>query len=64
MWDKLFWLWFALLAILFLVLSFEEAGTLTIIFGSLLVGLALIKLSGERSRSPRVRRSLLRKLSK
>lgn len=65
MWDKLFWLWFALLAVLFLVLFLEEAGTLTLVFGSLLVGLALIKLAVERSaRSPRVSRRLLRKLSR
>lgn len=64
MWDRLFWLWFFLVAVLFLMLFLEEGGTLTLVLGSLLVGLALIKLAGERSRPPRVRRRLLKKLSK
>ena len=63
MWDRLFWLWFAFVAVLFLLVFIEEPGTLTLAFGSLLVGLALIKLAGERSRSPKVSRKLLRKLS-
>ena len=62
MWDKLFWLWFLLMAVFFLVFFLEEGGTFTLVFGSLLVGLALIKLAGERSRAPRVSRRLLRKL--
>jgi hypothetical protein len=65
-WDKIFWVWFVLLALLFLVLLTEDITSINLIFGSLLVGLALIKLAGERSRGdrPRISRKLLRKLGK
>jgi hypothetical protein len=64
-WDKLFWLWFILVAVIFLVMLTEETTTLSLLFGSMLVGLGLIKLAGERSGpGPRIRRSLLKRLRK
>jgi hypothetical protein len=67
MWDKLFWLWFVITAVLALMLVFEEATTLSLLFGSMVIGLGLIKLAGERAereRRPLVKRRILDKLMK
>ncbi len=67
MWDKLFWLWFVITAMLALLLIFEEATTFNLLFGSMVIGLGLIKLAGERARKergPLVKRRLLEKLKK
>ena len=67
MWDKLFWLWFVITAMLALLLVFEEATTFNLLFGSMVIGLGLIKLADERAekvRRPLVKRRLLEKLKK
>jgi hypothetical protein len=67
MWDKLFWLWFVITAVLALMLVLEEATTLSLLFGSMVIGLGLIKLAGERAereRRPLVKRRILDKLMK
>jgi uncharacterized membrane protein len=63
-WDRIFWLWFVMVSLLAVLLMLEETTTLSIIFGSLVVGLGLIKLAGERAGKSRtkVRRKLLDKL--
>jgi hypothetical protein len=66
-WDKLFWLWFAFVTALFLAMLTEEATTLNLLFGSMLIGLGLIKLAGERSgrdRPLKVSRKILKRLEK
>jgi hypothetical protein len=49
-WDKLFWLWFFVFSMLAIALLSEEPATLNILFGSLIIGLGLVKISSERSR--------------
>jgi hypothetical protein len=60
-WDKLFWLWFALTAAFAILLFAEDPSTLNLVYGSMLVGLGLIKLAGEAGQ-PRIDGRILRKL--
>ncbi len=66
-WDKVFWVWFLFTALLALVMLLEDASTLNMVFGSMVIGLGLIKLAGERSGKSqplKVSRKLLDKLKK
>jgi hypothetical protein len=65
-WDKLFWIWFSVVAALALMLILEEATTFNLLFASTVIGLGLLKLAGERARPGQVRieRKTLEKLKK
>jgi Kef-type K+ transport system membrane component KefB len=73
LWDKLFWLWFALSAVLVAAFYLSDAPGLSIAFGALAAGLGLTKLSQEsahrrsEARKPeeiRVSRKLLKGLER
>jgi hypothetical protein len=49
-WDKLFWSWFVIIASMAIYLLLEEATTFNIVFGSMLIGLGLTKIAGERAK--------------
>lgn len=65
-WDKLFWAWFLFVAILAIMLILEEATAFSLLFASVVVGLGLLKLSGERARPgyPMIGRKILERLRK
>ncbi len=63
MWHKLFWLWFIFTSFFSLMLMLEDASAANLLFSSLLAGLGIIKLGGERSERPMVSRKLLKRLS-
>jgi hypothetical protein len=65
-WDRLFWLWFALTAVLALYLLYEEPTAYSIFLSSVLIGLGFLKLACERSREdrPMVSRRLIGKIRK
>jgi hypothetical protein len=65
-WDRLFWLWFAVTAALALYLLYEEPTAYSMFLSSMLIGLGLLKLACERSREGRsmVSRRLIGRLRK
>lgn len=66
-WDKIFWLWFAFVAVAVLYMLSEEVSTFNLVFGSMVIGLGLIKLASERSEKDQrllIKRRLLDKLKK
>jgi hypothetical protein len=64
-WDTLFWLWFAIVAVLFLLMLSDEATAVNLLFGSVLAGMGFAKIAGERSfAQPAVSRKTLDKLRK
>lgn len=64
-WDKVFWLWFIIMAVFVISLIMEDASTTNLAWGSMLIGLGLVKMAGERSAGGRgISRRLLERIRK
>ena len=64
-WDTLFWLWFAVVAAMFLLILSDKATIMNLFFGSVLAGMGFAKIAGERSfAQPTVSKKILGKLQK
>ena len=59
-WDSLFWMWFALAAIIMIYGMTYEFSLITLFFGMSMIGFGLLKFSQEKKH--RVSRKLLEKL--
>jgi hypothetical protein len=66
-WHKAFWIWFATMSLLAVVLLLEEPTSTAMVFGSSVVALGLLKLAcegSEKGSMPRIRKDLLDRLKK
>jgi len=59
-WDSLFWMWFALTAIIMIYGMAYEFSLMTLFFGMTMIGFGFLKLSHERKR--KISSKLLEKL--